>query len=54
VDHGQIREDRIAGNSIKRVDDPDDIANVAAFLVSDESNYLTGQAITVSGEPSIS
>jgi 3-oxoacyl-[acyl-carrier protein] reductase len=54
VDYEQIREDRIAGNSIKRVGDPDDIANVAAFLVSDESSYLTGQTITVSGKPSIS
>lgn len=54
VDYERIREDRIAANSIKRVGEPVDIANVAAFLVSDESSYLTGQTITVSGKPTIS
>jgi 3-oxoacyl-[acyl-carrier protein] reductase len=54
VDYEQIRQERIATNSIKRVGEPEDIANVAAFLVSDESSYLTGQTITVSGKPTIS
>jgi 3-oxoacyl-[acyl-carrier protein] reductase len=54
VDYEQIRQDRIAANAIKRVGEPEDIANVAAFLVSDESSYLTGQTITVSGKPTIS
>jgi 3-oxoacyl-[acyl-carrier protein] reductase len=37
VDYEQLREDRIAANLIPRVGELDDIANGAAFLVSDES-----------------
>ncbi len=32
-----------------RVGVPDDIARVVAFLASDESSYMTGQAINVTG-----
>ena len=28
---------------------PDDIANAVAFLVSDESRYITGQNLAVNG-----
>lgn len=41
------------GLCIKRVGQPEDIANVAAFLCSDESSYVTGQVIYVSGKPSV-
>ncbi|WP_029351017.1 SDR family oxidoreductase [Bosea sp. 117] len=34
---------------IGRVGVPDDIARVVAFLASDESSYMTGQAINVTG-----
>ena len=34
---------------IGRVGVPDDIARVVAFLASDESAYMTGQAINVTG-----
>ncbi|WP_018390231.1 SDR family NAD(P)-dependent oxidoreductase [Ancylobacter sp. FA202] len=34
---------------IGRVGGPDDIARVVAFLASDESSYMTGQAINVTG-----
>lgn len=32
-----------------RVGEPDDVANLVVFLVSDESRYITGQAITIDG-----
>ncbi len=32
-----------------RLGEPDDVASVALFLASDDSNYLTGQAINVTG-----
>ena len=32
-----------------RVGEPDDIAHVALFLVSDEASFLTGQLLTVDG-----
>lgn len=34
---------------LSRFGDPKDIANTVAFLSSDESNYITGQTITVDG-----
>lgn len=30
---------------------PEDVARTVAFLASDESEYLTGQAINISGGP---
>lgn len=35
--------------SIKRVGEPKEIAEVIAFLCSDEASYITGETITVSG-----
>jgi len=32
-----------------RLGDPDEVANVALFLASDESSFITGQVITVDG-----
>lgn len=37
-----------------RVGNPEDIADVAAFLVSDKARYLTGQVIAVDGGTTIS
>jgi 3-oxoacyl-[acyl-carrier protein] reductase len=54
VDYEEIRKDRIAVNSIKRVGDPEDVAGTVSFLVSDEAGYITGQVISVSGRPSMS
>lgn len=35
--------------SLKRIGEPDDIANICAFLASDDSKYITGQTIRVDG-----
>ena len=34
---------------LKRFGDAQDIANLALFLASDQSNYITGQVINVDG-----
>ncbi len=38
-----------ARHPLKRIGNPEDIANVAAFLISDESNWITGQVLGVDG-----
>jgi len=44
------QKDEIIGQlSIKRVGKPEDIANMVAFLCSDESEYITGQVFPVDG-----
>lgn len=39
----------MAISAIKRIGVPDDIADVASFLASDDSRWVTGQRIEVSG-----
>jgi NAD(P)-dependent dehydrogenase (short-subunit alcohol dehydrogenase family) len=34
---------------VGRLETPDDVANVVLFLASSQSDYMTGQAINVSG-----
>jgi 3-oxoacyl-[acyl-carrier protein] reductase len=38
-----------ASSALRRVPLADDIADVVAFLVSDEARWITGDTITVSG-----
>ena len=35
--------------SLDRLGRPDEVANVIAFLVSDDASYVTGETVTVSG-----
>ena len=42
-------DDMIARQPIRRLGQPDDIAEMALFLASDRSSYCTGQAFTVDG-----
>lgn len=45
----QIREQQIAKIPLGRPGLPSDVANVVAFLASDEASYVTGEVINVGG-----
>ena len=45
----EIIDDVVSRISLRRVADPKEIANVALFLSSDFSSYITGQVIRVDG-----
>lgn len=45
----KVREEYIAQIPLRRGGTPEDIANVALFLASDMSSYVTGQVIPVNG-----
>jgi 3-oxoacyl-[acyl-carrier protein] reductase len=51
ISYEDMQQRTIERNAIKRVGQPEDVANLAAFLVSDESSYITGQTIYISGGP---
>jgi meso-butanediol dehydrogenase/(S,S)-butanediol dehydrogenase/diacetyl reductase len=46
---GQAMEEFAGRILLGRTSTPDDIVGLAAFLVSDDSNYITGQSIMVDG-----
>jgi len=43
------REAMVARQALHRTAEPDDMSSLAAFLISSESNYITGQTISVNG-----
>jgi NAD(P)-dependent dehydrogenase (short-subunit alcohol dehydrogenase family) len=47
--YGDMREAVARRLPLRRLAEPEDVASVVAFLVSDESRYVTGQAIPVDG-----
>ncbi len=44
-----VLKDVVSRISLKRIADPNEIANVALFLASDLSSYISGQIIRVDG-----
>jgi 3-oxoacyl-[acyl-carrier protein] reductase len=45
----QQREQLVAAQSLKRAGAPEDIASVVAFLLGDDSQFMTGQTVNVDG-----
>ena len=44
-----LKNEILSKTMMKRMGKPEEIANVAAFLASDLSSYMTGQVIRVDG-----
>src|SRR5918912_1829113 len=51
VDWEQFKKDRAAQIPLRRSGKPEDVANVVAFLVRDESSFVSGQIIYIAGGP---
>ena len=49
LDTEDKRTNNAARHPLKKIGDADDIANIAAFLLSDKSSWITGQTIHVDG-----
>lgn len=45
----KVKESTLAAVPLKRMGTPDDIANLAVFLASEQSSYITGEVIKVDG-----
>lgn len=46
---GETLKKKIEGIPLGRVEQPEDIANYVSFLASEDSNYMTGQAVVIDG-----
>lgn len=46
---GSIKAQMVAGVPLGRIEQPEDVANMVAFLVSADADYVTGQAFNVCG-----
>jgi 3-oxoacyl-[acyl-carrier protein] reductase len=45
----EVQKHIIENTPMKRIGQPDEIANVVRFLLSDESSFMTGQSVVASG-----
>jgi meso-butanediol dehydrogenase / (S,S)-butanediol dehydrogenase / diacetyl reductase len=45
----EMRELMIADTPLGRLEQPEDVARVVAFLVSDDARFMTGEALAVNG-----
>ena len=45
----KVKEEASKNIPLKRLGDPEDVANLVGFLASDSANYITGQVINVDG-----
>lgn len=45
----KVKEGAVAAIPLKRMGKPEDVANLAAFLADEQSNYITGEVIKVDG-----
>jgi 3-oxoacyl-[acyl-carrier protein] reductase len=51
IDFEQMKAGRAAEIPLRRIGQPEDIANVMSFLSSDEAGFVSGQTIYVAGGP---
>ncbi len=49
VEEGSIKAGAVASIPLGRIQKPEDIANVVAFLASDDANYITASALNAEG-----
>ena len=49
IDEKQVKEDLVKNIPLDRLGTPEDVANLVLFLASSRSDYMTGQAINLSG-----
>lgn len=49
VNHAEMKEDYISRISLRRMTPPEDVADMAAFLISDAGRNLSGQSFPVDG-----
>ena len=45
----EVRERQVESSVLGRIGQPEEIARVARFLLSDDATFVTGQAIVVDG-----
>ena len=45
----EVLKEVVSNTSLKRIGEPNEIANVVLFLASDLSSFITGQVIRVDG-----
>ncbi|HWD19300.1 MAG TPA: SDR family oxidoreductase, partial [Verrucomicrobiae bacterium] len=50
---GDFHKQILAQTPLGRIGQPDDVGKVAAFLASDESGWVTGQTVVISGGNSL-
>jgi 3-oxoacyl-[acyl-carrier protein] reductase len=51
ADWEQFKKDAASRTPVRRIGKPEDVANVIAFLVSDEASFVSGQVIYIAGGP---
>ena len=49
ISEDMVKSEYLAGIPLARFEEPSDVANLVLFLASDEGNYITGQAINITG-----
>ncbi len=53
MDWEEFKANAAKNTPVRRTGKPEDVANVIAFLVSDESSFVTGQIIYIAGGPRV-